>query len=412
MTTAVNTAFLALDIGTTTLAGQLLTPNGDILAGLKMDNPQRLFGADVIRRMELADAGQADALQAALVDGLNTLVSELLRTAELPPTTIRAAAACGNSAICALLLHQPVRRLLFPPHRPEDLLGRTIDSHSLGLDLPVPLYFFPLVSGYVGGDLVAFLYRHSNVADKTFFIDIGTNGEMAIYHEGHWLTTSVAAGPAFEGGEISCGMTATSGAITAVDSCADHWQLTVCGGGAPRGVSGSGLVAALGAALEEGLLTRDGRIVTADEVPSNLARYLVPTATGQAIRLYRDASCDLLVTQDDVRAFQLARGAIRAGTLCLLARAGMAPEDVEAVIMTGAFGFSLSIENLKKVAMLPEPMLKKISFAAAGALGGVERFLRTSAVADVATLAQQLRPLPLSGTPAFERIFLENLDFV
>jgi len=405
-------ALLALDMGTTTLAGRLLTPTGKVLAELKISNPQRHFGADVIRRMERAANGQAKALQSSLVDGLNTLVATLLDTAQLPLTAISAAAACGNPAICALLLHQPVRRLLFPPHRPADLLGRTVDASALRFNLPVPLYLFPLLSGYVGGDLVAFIYGCSDVVDKTFFIDIGTNGEMALYHDGHWLTTSVAAGPAFEGGEISCGMTATNGAITAVDSCADHWQLTVCGGGAPRGVSGSGLVAALGAALEEGLLTRDGRIVTADEVASNLARYLVPTATGQALRLYRDACCDLLLTQDDVRAFQLARGALRAGTLCLLDKAGMAAEDVAAVIMTGAFGFSLSPESLKKVAMLPEPMLKKISFAAAGALAGVERFVRTSAAADVATLAQQLRPLPLSGTPAFERVFLENLDFI
>jgi uncharacterized 2Fe-2S/4Fe-4S cluster protein (DUF4445 family) len=147
-------------------------------------------------------------------------------------------------------------------------------------------------------------------------------------------------------------------------------------------------------------------------VSTNLAHHIVEGPEGLFLRLYRDAAVDLRLTQQDIRSFQLAKGAMRAGIDCLLAKSGLAAGEIDQVIMTGAFGFSLAPETLKRVAMLPENMVNKVLFVEAGVLAGCSRFLLDSRGADrVRALADSLRPYPLSGTPAFEQAFLHALDF-
>jgi len=403
---------LALDLGTTTLAGRLIDRRGRILAEATVRNPQAELGADIVRRLELAHNGQGEQLQRRLVEGLEDLVETLLTRAGADRQTIAGAAAAGNAGICALLRGQPVERILFPPHRPGETGGVYLDAPGLDLDLPVSLYLFPLVTGYVGGDLVAFLLAQAPHRNNTLYLDIGTNGELALYADGRWWTTSVAAGPAFEGGGIACGMAAAAGAVSGVNLDGDRLQLQVIGGGPPRGLCGSGLAEAVAAALEGGLVDRHGTFVDPLQVESNLARYLVDGPDGRCLRLYRDATVDLFLSQSDVRTFQLAKGALRAGIDCLLARAGLQADAVEEAVVTGAFGFSLAPRILKRVAMLPENMIDKVRFAEAGVLAGCCRLLLdATGPAQAERLADALQPYPLSGTPAFEQAFLGALDF-
>jgi uncharacterized 2Fe-2S/4Fe-4S cluster protein (DUF4445 family) len=402
---------IAFDLGTTTLGARLLDAAGKVLAEARALNPQAAYGRDVIRRLEAARSGAAEALQQLLVSAMNDLVSQLLAQADCQAAAVTGAAAAANPAVSLLLQRLPVDAVLFPPYRPQQRDGILLDAAELGLALPVPLYLFPLVSGYVGGDLVAFLYGQPQ-APRSFFLDIGTNGEMAWYDGDRWWTTSVAAGPAFEGGEISSGMGVEPGAVTAVRVAGDRLELTVQGGGTPRGLCGSGLVAAIAAAREADLLDAAGTLVEPLTVPSNLARYLVETADGRALRLYRDARVELLLTQQDIRNFQLAKGALMAGAEALLLRAGTSPEQVREVVVTGAFGLSLSAANLKRVAMLPPAMVDRVRFVPGGALAGVGRMLLEKAGrARVEALAASLTPYPLSGTPAFQSAFLRALDF-
>lgn len=403
---------LALDLGTTTLAGRLLDGGGAILAEERLLNPQREFGGDILRRLEQAMAGHDGRLQSLLLEGLRDLIQALLRQAGLSPGAIGAAAAAGNSGMVYLLRRLPPASILFPPHRPASREAVRLSPEQCDLGLKVPLYLFPLVSGYVGGDLVAFLYAQDRESDNSFFLDAGTNGELALYAGGRWRVTSVATGPAFEGGDISCGMIAGTGAVSDVAIAGDSLRLTVIGGGAPRGVCGSGLAAALAAALEGGLVDRGGTIVDPLEVPTNLSRCIVTTPEGRALRLYRDARIDLLLTQQDVRNFQLAKAAVRAGTECLLHRSGLEVSAVEQVLLTGAFGVSLPRQVLKRVAMLPENMVEKVRFTPDGVLSGVGRLLLDErGPENVQRLADSLQPLPLSGTPMFEKAFIDAIDF-
>lgn len=401
---------LALDLGTTTLAGRLLDAQGQTLAEGKVANPQRVVGADIIRRLEAALEGEGEQLQALLIDGIAALLQDLLRAAGAERQQVGAAGLAANPGVTALLCGDEVRPILFPPHRPKNLVLRSIDLPTL--QLPVPLTVFPLLSGYVGGDLIAFLYGLSPASGISLCIDLGTNGEIALGGADGWLATSVPAGPAFEGGEISCGQLATGGAISNVICTGDRLQLEVVGGGAPTGLAGSGLFALIAVAIENGLIDPGGRIVGAAEVDSNLARYLRPDGNAQALCLYRDAFREIVVTQADIRAFQLAKGAVRAGIDALLARAGVAASSIEQVIVTGAFGLSLDRQRLKSVAILPAVMVEKALFIPGGALAGVQRFLlQSEGRAQLQTLTNKMRSYPLSGTPAFERAFLAALNF-
>jgi len=404
--------FLALDLGTTSLVGQLVGADRSILAELSVANPQRTLGADILTRLQRAQEGAGAELQRLLLDGVRELVGKLLLATGLAADRIVAAAAAGNPGITHLLRRLPVEQLLFPPHKPADkqLAGLPPDLADLGLS--VPLQVLPAVSGFVGGDLLACLLSLAKPRRGTVCIDIGTNGEMALWDGGRWWVTSAAAGPAFEAANIACGMPMGPGAVTDVHRVGDRLELTVAGGGPPRGLCGSGLAALVAAALEGDLIDAGGRIRAAEELADNLVHYLVDDETGRGVRFYRDARSDLRLGQADVRNFQLAKGAMRAGLEVLLEQAGLNEADVAEVVITGALGTALPVATLKKVALLPVPMIDKTRFIPNAVLTGLTRFLADpDGPQQLRSLLNLVQPFPLSGTPRFERRFLAALEF-
>jgi len=404
------TSKLVLDLGTTSLCGRYVQRDGLVLKEAQIGNSQAVFGADVVTRMEKALSGSSGELQEALFNDLEGLALQLSGAGGADIDPALTVVAAGNPAISHLLLNLPVESLLFPPHKPFDYMGRVVTPNETGL--PFPFYLFPLVSGYLGGDLVACLYGLEEPAPGTLLVDLGTNAEMAIYTGNGWLATSVAAGPAFEGGGISCGMRAEPGAIIDVQLDGERLQFETVAQVSPRGVCGSGLSATVAAALEAGLLGGEGTLRSSDAVDTNLSRYLVETETGRALQLYRDAQTRLLLIQEDIRQFQLAKAAVLAGVNCLLERAGFSDVDVPEVVVTGAFGHGIPKAVLKRVALLPEKMVDKVRFTPAGVLDGLQRFLlQADGPEQVAEFVQRIKPYPLSGTPAFERAFLAALNF-
>ena len=423
---------IALDLGTTTLVGRLLDAEGVLLAEARVANPQREHGADILTRLQHANEGAGAELQQLLVVGMRRLVADLLARAGVPVTAISAAAAAGNPGICHLLCQLPVKGLLFPPHRSllKQLTMLPPDAPEFGL--AVPLQLFPAVSGFVGGDLVADLYAVSAngewgsgtgkpraeahlqepVPSPRLILDLGTNAELALWDRTHWRVTSAAAGPAFEAANISCGMPLAPGAVTDVQLNGDRLILSVVDGGRPLGLCGSGLLALVAAARQGGLIDAGGRIVAPDEVPSNLARYLVADGEGWALCFHRDARGELRLAQDDVRQLQLAKGAVRAGIEVLLDRAGLAPADLAAVYVTGAFGAALPMTAVKGIALFPAGVIDKLFFVANGVLDGLGAFLvDPQGAVRLAVLQAQIKPFPLSGSPAFAERFLKALDF-
>lgn len=224
--------------------------------------------------------------------------------------------------------------------------------------------------------------------------------------------TSAAAGPAFEGGALSCGMAALPGAICDVSLAGDRLQSKVIGGGRPLGICGSAVIRLLAALRCNGIVDASGRLLAPDEVPSNLATRIIERQGELAFMLYRDAQGQVVLTQSDIRQVQLAKGAVRAGLEVLLEKARIRCDALQDLLLTGSFGAVLDPQDLKTIGIFGAEMVEKCRFIGQGALTGVERLLlQAGDAASVGALAARCRVVPLSGTPLFERKFLEQIDF-
>lgn len=414
---------IAVDIGTTTIAASLVDRDTrERRAFIGRRNPQGIFGADVVSRLQAAceSAKTLEALRNSLSQTLEQMTVELLETAGASWQDVTVLAIAGNPAMAHFLLGLPVASLAYPPFRPLFSAGKRLRTGSLGWRQDLESYLFPLPGGFVGGDLVAFLFgdlpegppHPSSLTPYTLYLDLGTNGEIALLGGGHIYATSAAAGPAFEGGNLACGMPALPGAIERVELAGSRLALTTIGEQTPVGICGSGVIDTVAGLLREGIIDATGRLLHPDEIDSNLGTRITEIDGSPCFVLYRDASRMIYLSQDDIRQVQLAKAAIRAGMEILLQRAKITVEDLAGVVLTGSFGAVITPESLKNIGIFPENMVKIASFIREGALAGIERalYIRDD-FATVDDLARRVRVIPLSGTPAFERHFLEQMNF-
>jgi len=412
---------IAFDLGTTTIAAALFDPlTGERLAMTGGLNPQREFGLDVVSRLDAAlhSEGALLEMKGSVNGTLEQMALELLAGVGANISDLKIVAVAGNPAMEHILLGLPVKSLAFPPYRPLFTTGRMMNSAELGWDMAVPAYIFPLPGGFVGGDLVGFLYgvdvtcTPSPVSGPRLFLDLGTNGEIALALGEKVYATSAAAGPAFEGGNLTCGMAALAGAISGVSLEGERVRLATIGGGPPLGICGSGVLETIAELLRTGLLDQTGRLRSPSEISSNLANRIIDIDNEASFVIYRDAKRVISLGQKDIRQVQLAKGAIRAGMEVLFDRSGMPREAVQEVVLTGSFGAMLDPGALKNVGILPEKMVNVCSFIREGALAGVGRSICTSGgIEEIEKLAKSIRVIPLSGTPAFEKHFLEQMNF-
>ncbi len=405
----------AFDLGTTTIAASLVdTASGERLAAVGCLNPQRRWGADVLARLDAAAVPETlAAMQGCLALEMERLAEELLAKAGAADPELAGIAVAGNPAMEHIALGLPVASLAHPPFRPLFSAGKSVSARDLGWSRDLPAYLLPLPGGFVGGDLLAFLFGLIEPPRRgALYLDLGTNAEIALFDGERFLATSAAAGPAFEGGNLACGMAALPGAVSGVEIAGDRLRLTTIGGAPARGICGSGVLQAVAALLANGLIEASGRLRAAHEVGSNLANRLQQVNGVPAFVLHRDASGSVYLNQEDIRALQLAKGALRGGMEILLSRAGLAGEALAEVVLTGSFGAVLSPEALKNVGIFNENMVSVSGFVREGALAGVERLLVEKGGRDrLEALAAGVRVIPLSGTPLFEKLFLANIDF-
>lgn len=405
---------LAMDLGTTTLAASLMDrATGKRLAMTGSMNPQRRFGADVVSRLDAAVHSE-EALRdmAALIRGeLLRLALELCAGSGVPWGEVKQVAIAGNPAMQHLLLKLPVKSLAFPPYRPLFTGGKQVTASELEWEGAAQVYLFPMPGGFVGGDTVAFLYG-AQPGEAALCLDMGTNGEMALTAGDTIWATSAAAGPAFEGGNLSCGMAALPGAINSIRIEGDRVRITTIGNGEPVGICGSAAIELVTELLAHGVLEAGGRLRAAAEIPSNLGQRVIEQDGENAFVIHRDARRLLLITQRDIRQIQLAKGAIRAGMEVLAERSGIPFPGLRDVLLTGSFGAFLRPSWLKTIGVFDGGMVQISRFTPEGALAGVERGLATNDdFESVERLGARFRVVPLSGTPLFESKFMEHIDF-
>jgi uncharacterized 2Fe-2S/4Fe-4S cluster protein (DUF4445 family) len=402
---------LALDIGTTKLAGYIVDlDSGRALSSRGAMNPQIAHGEDVIARLVHArrSPNHARKLQELVVDSLNSLVAEACADTGTEPHEILEAVAVGNTAMHHLLLNLPVEQLAVSPFMPAVKHAMDIRASDIGLRIAPGAYVhtLPNIAGFVGADHVAMLLA-TGVTQSThtaLALDIGTNTEVSLIRNGEASCVSCASGPAFEGAHIKFGMRAAPGSIERVEIDGNKAHYQTIGGVPPIGICGSGILDALAQLYQNGVVSGRGRMGEhpgVREIDGKREFVLVSEEE-------REGRPAITITQDDVRELQLAKGAIRTGIDVLLQSAGCPEQELDRIIIAGAFGSYIDVTSATVIGMLPSLSTDKFLQVGNAAGTGARLALISRDKREKSNeLAEDVRYVELSVYPDFMRIFID-----
>ena len=416
---------LAFDLGTTTVVATLLDlTTGTPVAVESMLNRQQPFGADVIARISatMLDPAARDKLQELAQETLAELSSAVCKAGDVLPEEVYEVALAGNATMVHLVLGIDAESLGVAPF----IMSTRLLPEVRAVDLGVPAHpqaravVFPAFGAYVGGDITAGLLASGMDRDSRIrlFIDIGTNCEIALGGRDWLLATAAPAGPAFEGASIRCGMRAADGAIEAVAIAEDgDLKLTVIGDTEPSGLCGSGLVDAVAALAEAGIIDASGRFVPTEEVTgAPLADRLAMVGKERVFVLHwsadRDPAASIYLSQRDIRELQFAKAAIATGWRILLEEAGLTTDDVKQVLLAGSFGSYLSPKSAIRIGLVPDVGSRRI--IAAGNVAGEGAKMVLLSIRDRAAalaLLDEVKYVELSDRSNFNDRFLTQLGF-
>ncbi|HEX3031483.1 MAG TPA: ASKHA domain-containing protein [Bacillota bacterium] len=414
---------LAVDIGTTTVVGYLLNLlTGEQVAVDSGLNGQRVYGADVISRINMAKSGenQLKQIQARVIETINGIVANLTEKSGVAAEKIYGVTLVGNTCMHHLVLGLSPGSLGRAPftHVFGELLETDAHRLKLAVNPQARVWALPVVAGFVGGDTVGAimacdLHRLSGVK---MLVDIGTNGEIVINAHRRLLATSAAAGPALEGAEISCGMRAETGAISKV-RLGPEIDCQVIGTGPVKGICGSGLVDLMAELINWKLVNVRGRLVSADKYfgPEELKKRLVKGEKGVRFILRwasENQGQEIYLSQQDITQLQLSKGALRTAMELLRAKLGLQGSEVEEVLLAGAFGNFLGIEQALQIGLLPPWAQGKVrAIGNAAGEGAKMALLSADKRKEAAQIAQGVEFLELAGTKEFKESFVKAMLF-
>ncbi|MDR3038824.1 MAG: ASKHA domain-containing protein [Candidatus Adiutrix sp.] len=403
---------LAVDIGTTTLAVSLINlRDGAELASATGLNPQTGLAQDVLGRVHFAsEDGGLTRLQQTVVQAINQLAGQVAAQAGRDLNQVYELVVSGNTCMIHLAAGRNPAALGRHPFSPEFRGHALFQAGELGLAGAdcAEVYFPPVISGHVGADIVAGLAA-TGLEERpgvSLFVDIGTNGEMVLAQDGRLLAASTAAGPAFEGMNISCGMRAAPGAIESYH-LEKTGELTVKTIGRARaiGLCGSGLMDVVAELVSHGGLTAGGRFTPGG---GRLAEWLERDGGKTRLRLAEG----IYLTQKDIRQVQAAKAAIRAGIRLLLDEAGLRPDQVERVLVAGSFGYHLREAALLALGLLPPEFAGLVTMVGNTSKSGARLFLLNEpGRAEAAGLAGRVRHFNLADKPRFQEVFVAAMAF-
>jgi len=371
-------------------------------------NAQVQYGADVITRIVYAmKPGGLDTMQSRLVETINRVIGKLSTHCGVSASEISHLTAAGNTTMTHLLLGLFPKWLRESPYVPAANRTGAVPAKELGVDIGpwARIYPFPCVASYVGGDIVAGvlatgMYKREQMA---LLIDVGTNGEMVVGNSDFLLCASASAGPAFEGGGITCGMHAGPGAIERylVDPATGEARFDTIGHAPARGVCGSGIMNAVASLLEAGLIEPNGKINLAAETPITRQG-----GAGPEIVLAPAEKCelgaDLILTEADLDNLLRAKAAMYAGYMTLLEHVGMDFDAIEDVFIAGNFGNSLDIENAVTIGLLPDIDRGKFKFVGNSSLRGAAMVVRSAELLyDAEIIARNMTNVEFWDNPKF-----------
>lgn len=386
----------AFDLGTTSIAGYLLDARRRCVRTEGALNPQVRFGADVISRIDYALNHGVQALADCARGAVEELLSRLCAGAGVARERVCAVSLVGNTAMHHLFLGISPEPLARTPYCPAVEEAMRLKARDFGLQTHenADLLVLPVIAGYVGADTVACMLSGDWLERRrrTLLIDIGTNGELVMGDCARRVACSTAAGPAFEGARIQCGMRGVPGAVDRVWLEGDELRWHVIGDGAAKGLCGSGLVDWIAALLRRGEIDESGRF-----------------SEGDSRRL---GDTQVALTQRDVREVQLAKAAICAGIRLMAEHLQISLSEIEEVHIAGAFGNYLNADSTCAIGLIPAALQQKIVKVGNAAGEGAKRVLQDHSCWDSAReLADGTEFLELANVRAFQEAFVDALEF-
>jgi uncharacterized 2Fe-2S/4Fe-4S cluster protein (DUF4445 family) len=400
----------AIDIGTTTVAAYLVNlGTGAVENKASCYNPQARYGADVISRIQhAAEPAGLEELHRSIIGAVNELIGQLIRSNHLSTEQIIQLNCVGNSCMLHLLVGINPAALGRAPFRPvfTSLLILTPSELEIAMNPKGAVFILPGIGGHVGSDISAgALVCQLGPHRKELLLDIGTNGEIVLAGNGDLFACSTAAGPAFEGGRLSCGMMALPGAVTDIVYHGSELQLRTVANQPPVGICGSGLVRIVAELFKRGVITGSGGFAN-DCVDPNLDL--------QAKRYYltRDENRPIYLSQEDIRSFQLGKAAIRCGIELMLRRAGILASELETIYIAGAFGNFLDVADLILLGLIPEVPPKRVKTVGNTAgVGAVQCLISKIRLQELLAKTRSIQDVNLAEEPDFMDIFTDSMLF-
>ena len=408
---------LAIDIGTTTLVVTLFClVTGKELSTASSINPQTKFGHDILSRIQKGSTAEGLAEVAGVVrKELNRLVQAACKKSNAVVDEILDVVIGGNTTMLTLVAAinpEPLGRL---PFTVDIKAGVSYAAKDFGLDINPAgrVYVPPIVHAFIGSDITAGVLACGCLEKKkpSLFVDVGTNGEMGINNDGRFIVASTAAGPAFEGMGVSCGIRAVPGAVEAAYFDGETIDIKTIDTQPARGICGSGIIDIASSLLKAGIVDSSGRMKT----PEQKEGLQVPVA--ERLLLIEDQPVfniadGVFFTQADIRQVQLAKGAIRTGIDMLMSEANLTAEDLEDITLAGAFGYHLRPDSLATIGLIPQKLSRKVRFAGNTSKTGCAMMLINAPLRGY--LEKQVlgvEHLPLAEKISFQDLFIENLNF-
>ena len=426
----------ACDIGTTTVVCSIIDPvTKDVLASRAGANPQRSFGADVVSRIEAAcaDDDNLKTMNNAIVNLISGWITDMIQ--KLGVEKIKLLTVAANTTMCHLFAGISPEKIGKAPFMPDELFGKEYKGAGIGILNCEKVYIIPAVSGYVGGDITAGMAECIDADEMTLYLDIGTNGEMALGRGGKYLCAATAAGPAFEGAQIEMGMPGQKGAIDKVWLEGRKICYSVIGNVRPLGICGSGIIDAVAVFLDTGIIDENGTIKDMADIPLWYRPYvevfddedddedIYPAETAEKVV---HISPEVILNQDDIRKIQLAKSAIAAGIDVLIKEYGITYNEIDRVCLAGGFGNYLDQKSAARIGLIPEKLLKKtVSVGNAAQKGAIAtayiyedhgsktetKILNKDIINKTNAIISTMAYIELSTYPGFDEMYVSHINF-
>jgi uncharacterized 2Fe-2S/4Fe-4S cluster protein (DUF4445 family) len=408
---------LAIDIGTTTLVVTLFClVTGKELSTTSSINPQTKFGHDVLSRIQKGSTPEGlDEVAGVVRKELNRLIQTACQKSNAVVAEILDVVIGGNTTMLTLVAAINPESLGHLPFTVDIKGGASYAAKDFGLDINPAgrIYVPPIVHAFIGSDITAGVLACGCLEKQkpSLFVDVGTNGEMGINNDGRFIVASTAAGPAFEGMGVSCGIRAVPGAVEAAHFDGEAIDIKTIDAQPARGICGSGIIDIMASLLKADIVNPDGRMKTPEEKEG------LQVSVAEGLRLVDDKPVfdiadGVFFNQADIRQLQLAKGAIRTGIDMLMSEAKVTAEDLEDITLAGAFGYHLRPESLATIGLIPEKLARKVRFAGNTSKTGCAMMLINADLRDyLQKQVQRVEHLPLAEKISFQDLFIENLNF-